>query len=114
MKLIATKDFSRVPALDFIDLPDRIHENHIHKGATFDVGKAAKFTDLNKTDQQLVAGLVHAGCVGDASDEKVVKAVQAEIAADKKRAENAAKAETASANQAMVAQLTALLAKAAK
>lgn len=114
MKLIALRDFSRVPALDGINIENARHQNEIHKGATFEIGKAAKLEDLNGPDKLLVAQLVYAGAVGDATDKSLVDAVKSDLAADKKREEAMAAREAAAGNQNLMNQLTALLSKASK
>lgn len=108
MKLIALKDFRNVPALS-LEIKDALHPLHVHKGATFELGKGDTLKDCSKPDQELLAHLNLAGCIGDANDEAVVKAVKAEVAADKKREEAAAKANAAAGDSALVAQLLAVL-----
>lgn len=113
MDLIALRDFRRTPDLKDIEVQGAIHENHIHMGATFSIGTAKELKDLSVRDRQLVAHLAFAKCVGDATDPKVVKAVKEEIAVNERREKNAAKLNAAADSSALVAQLTALVAKAA-
>lgn len=108
MKLIALKDFRNVPGLE-LEIKDAQHDNHVHKGATFEIGKYDVLKDCSKTDQQTVAQLIVSGCVGDATDEKVVKAVKLEVEADEKREKAAAKANSAANDSALVQQLIAML-----
>jgi hypothetical protein len=86
MQLIALKDFYKTPKLEDIEIENPKHEKFIHKGARFTLGR----TDLldkepNKDTAALIAQLVYSGCVGDATDPKTVKAVEAELAVDKTR-----------------------------
>ena len=111
MKLIALKDFARVQALEDVAIEGAKHSRHIHKGATFDIGKAEKLKDLTKGDQYLVAQLTVAGCVGDATDEKLVKAVQAEVAAEERSRKAAEEREKLATNSGLAQQIAALAAK---
>ena len=81
MRLIALKDFARVGPLADLPIDDLKHERQVHKGARFEIGRSDKLKDVNKRDQELIAQLVVTGCVGDATDPKVVKAVEADVAA---------------------------------
>lgn len=108
MKLIALKDFRNVPGLE-LEIEDALHANHVHKGATFEIGKADALKDCSKSDQQTIAQLIVSGCVGDANDANVVKAVKAEVDADEKREKAAAKANSAANDSALVQQLIAML-----
>lgn len=77
MKLIARKDFRNNVGLK---IADPLHDHHVHKGATFEM-------DEKDADQeQTIALLNAAGCIADATNEKAVKAIQAEVAADAKKA----------------------------
>src|SRR4051812_30609924 len=112
MKLIALKDFANNFGLE---IEDALHDRHVHKGHVFEIGRANNLKDLRKEDAGaafLVAQLSVAGCVGDATDTKVVTAVKEEIALDKKREENAKKLQAATDGSALVSQLTAFLQKA--
>jgi len=113
MKLIALKDFANNFGLE---VEDPLHERHVHAGAIFDIGQGKTLEELRKKEvpaAMLVAQLTVAGCVGDATDEKVVKAVKESVAQDRKREETAKKLQQAADGSALVAQLTALLQKAA-
>jgi hypothetical protein len=110
MKLIALKDFANNSQFE---ISSPLHDRLVHKGATFEIGTGKVLKDLTKADQFLVAQLTVSGCVGDATDSKVVKAVQDDVAADKKREETAAKLNTAASSNALIEQLTVLLQKAA-
>src|SRR5258708_23097506 len=93
MKLIATRDFFRVPALKNIKVEGGppIHQNQIHKGARFEIGEGAKLSDLTEQEKQLVGLLSYANCIGDATNAEVLKSVGDDIATDKKREANVAK-----------------------
>lgn len=108
MNLIALKDFRNVQSIN-LTLEDALHENHVHKGATFEIGKGAKLKDCSKPEQELIAQLILAGCVGDATDKAVVEAVNKEVKADKAREAAAAKTNAAANDSALVQQLIALL-----
>lgn len=108
MKLIALKDFRNVAALGLKQdgkskIKDAIHDDHIHKGAQFEIGSGKDLAALHKNEPgtaQIVAQLFVSKCVGDASDSEVVKAVQAEVEVDKKREANAKKIDQAAADAA--------------
>jgi hypothetical protein len=113
MQLIALRDFSRTPDLKDVEIKDTIHDKHIHKGALFQIGTGKILKDVTPVERTQIATLVFARCVGDATDPKVVQEVKDEILTDKKREENAKRLNAASDSSALVAQLTALLQKAA-
>lgn len=109
MDLIAKKDFYRVAALkaegiaDVGNLKDEQHPNMIHKGARFSLGTGKTVIEIRKTNAALAEVLAHlfyAGCVGDSNDKEVVKAVEDEIAADRKREASIAKLNKAANEQA--------------
>lgn len=116
MKLIALRDFANNIGLD-PESHDLNHDGQVDKGTVFEIGQGVNdlktLAKRDKASAMLVAQLTAAGCVGDATDAKVVKAVQDEIALDKKREETAKRLNAAADGSALVAQLTALLAKAA-
>lgn len=112
MKLIATKDFANVPALG-LSIKDAQHPAHIHKGATFEIGKEATLGKLTKSEQELVATLIVSEVAGDASDEKLVKQINAEVEAETKKAKASVKVDDSVSNANLVATLTKLLEKAA-
>ncbi len=116
MKLIATKDFANVGDLkDYIDEKElKVHPRHVHKGHVFAVGSSDKLKDCTKKEQQLIAQLYVSGSVGDAGDAKVVKSVQDEIAADKRREANDKAAQMRAETSGLSAALQELLLKAAK
>lgn len=99
MKLIALRDFRNVAQLRLKDgddsiVKDAVHDDHVHKGAVFEIGKEQSLEALRKKDlpsAQIVAHLIASGAVGDASDNKLVEKVGTEIAVEKKRLANAAK-----------------------
>lgn len=81
MKLIARKDFRNNCGLK---VADPLHDHHVHKGAIFEI-------DETKPDnEQIIAQLNAGGCIADATNEKAVKAIQAEVAADAKKTQTAA------------------------
>jgi hypothetical protein len=84
MKLIAKRDFRNTGQA--IEIEDAIHPDHVHKGAIFIVGKEEKtpFDGLSRQDKEFVSLLNAADCIADGSDDKIVKQVMAEVAADKK------------------------------
>lgn len=102
MKLIALKDFRNVPALRLTDdgkstVDKAVHDEHIHKGAVFDIGAGKTLDELRKSDRptaEIVAQLVVAGCVGEANDAKVVAAVKEDLAQDSRRQATAEKLDT--------------------
>lgn len=113
MKLIALRDIARTPALEDMEIENAAHPRHIHAGATFDIGKAASLAELKGGDRELVALLFASNAAGDATDSKVVKAVQDEVSVNRRREERAAKANSSAALDGVSQQLSALVAKAA-
>jgi len=98
MQLIALKDFFKGPKLEDIELKDSVHDKVIHKGARFTLGKTDSLDkEPNKDTAYLIAQLVYSGCVGDATDAKTLKSVEAEIATDKGREATAKKRDQESA-----------------
>jgi hypothetical protein len=109
MKLIALHNFRNVPALRLKDdggkttIENAVHDDTIHKGATFEIGRAKDLDEMRKTDRpnaEIVAQLFVSGCIGDATDVKIVKAVNDELAAEAKREEHFAKLNEAASLQA--------------
>lgn len=106
MKLIVTRDFRN----NFgAEVKDPIHEHHIHKGAILEIGPAGlEFSNqehwkrLSGDERKLIANLHGAKCVGDGSNEKLVKQIQSEAAAEKAAAEKAAKTTMAAGSAADV------------
>lgn len=122
MELIALKDFRNVNNLRLKEedkegkrvstVEGAPHDDHIHKGARINIGSGKTLKDIQKSDPataQVIASLVVSGCVGDASDKEVVKAVEEDLAIDKKRAANAAKLNEAAGDSALVKQLISQL-----
>jgi len=93
MNLIALKDFRNVRALK-VSITGAKHAAHVHKGARFKIGPDTPnntIEELNVADDvsaQSAAKLIASGVAGPA-DEKTVAAVEAEIAQDKRREEQA-------------------------
>lgn len=83
------------------------HKQHIHKGATFNIGSASEYKDLSPAEKELVAHLVVSGKIAEAT-EASTKRVNAEVAADAARAEADAKATKASAQPGVAELLKAL------
>ena len=90
MKLIALREFRNVGRKIKID--NAQHDDHVHKGATFEIGAGDEIAKLASPDKELAAQLIYAGFAGDATDAKIVKRVQAEVAAEEKKAKAAATA----------------------
>lgn len=86
MKLIAKRNF-RNPGRQIKLDKHEFNEDHIHKGAIFEIGGNKAFEALNKTDQELVVALNAADCLGDASNPEIVKAIQKELVQDVARLE---------------------------
>lgn len=91
MKFIALKDFAKVGPLIEIEIPGQIHDRHIHKGAIFEIGQGDVLKKMDPSAKALIAQLVVTSCIGDATDAKLVKAVNDEIEMDAQRAENHAR-----------------------
>ena len=123
MKFIAKYDIRNVASMRLKDEDGKStvagakHDDHIHKGAAFDIGPEAKtLQELSKKDREagvLAALLISTGAAVDASDAKAVQAVKDEIAVDEKRAEAAKKLDVQSQLAGLgSAALSALTAKA--
>ena len=126
MKWIAKRDFLRTPELQDITLTgacegaskDAPHADHIHEGALFEYGTAkdeAQLRDPKFRDpkRELIAQLRYSGCIGDASDEIVVRKVVENVKLNKAREATAAKLAAAADNSGMIQAFTRLLEKAA-
>lgn len=122
MKLIATRDFYNNCGIAGVRFDEDAgkhvggvegapHPLHVHKGAKFDIGTTSEFKNLTGPEKKLVAELVHANCIGDATDKKVCARVAAEIAAEKKREEAQLKAAKEAAGGSAVVALTELFQK---
>lgn len=88
-----------------LEIENPANARHIHKGATFSIGTAKNLKELPRDDRMLAAELIASGAVGDATDPKVVKTVQDEIAAEESRQSNLTRLDAAGSN----AQVSALL-----
>jgi hypothetical protein len=114
MKLIALRSF-RNNTEPRIELDGAKHDNHIHKGAIFSIGIGKDGKDivdadkLSKTDERNIGLLQMSGCVGDATDEKLVKKIQAQVAEEDAAESRAKKSVAAGSNADIVAQLVAAL-----
>lgn len=93
MQLIAIRNF-RNPGRA-LEIEEPVAPDHVHKGAIFEIGGKAPFDKLNRTDKELVVQLNAAQCIADATDEKIVKAVRAELEEESKAAKAKAAAATA-------------------
>ena len=91
MKLIAQTDF-RNNLEPKPEIPGSPHPDHIPMGTIFDYGRGEKLADATASEQQTIGLLASLRVIGDASDEKIVKRVQAEVASRKKTAQNIAAA----------------------
>jgi hypothetical protein len=103
MDLIATRSFRNVPFKDFgrITVPNALHDDHVHKGAIFEIGTAETLKGLAKEDQkaaELTARLLMAKCVEPATPETIAR-VSAELEQDRVRAERVAQANAAATLQ---------------
>ena len=86
MNLVATSDF-RNPDPETIDLgADAKHKLHVHKGARFAIGGDLPIEKLSASQKKLVAELNAAGRIVDEGQKEAVKAIDAEVAADAKKA----------------------------
>jgi len=109
MKYICTSDFPNPPGKPIVieDVRDesgkvvraqshvlvggKPAKEHVHKGAVFTIGTASEFKDLSPADRTLVAQLFVSKKIKDATPANI-KAIDEEVAADKKRAERDAEA----------------------
>lgn len=86
MKLVATSDF-RNPDVETIDVgADKVHDLHISKGDRFEIGGELPFEKLSAEKKKLIVELNAAGRIVEASQTEKVKAIDAEVAAEKKKA----------------------------
>ena len=111
MKFIALKDFSN----NFnLEVQNAIHPRHIHKGYQFEIGTGEDLKKLQPEEKLLVAQLTVSGCVGLASDKKLVARVHDEIEQDRKREANARNINMQAAAGAAAYQLQVALEAVAK
>jgi hypothetical protein len=80
MRLIALRDFRNTHPKE-IRIENAINESHVHKGAIFEIDEKAK------GGSELILELNVNGCVGDATEDRTVKAITSEVAAEKRKAE---------------------------
>ncbi len=117
MNLIALRDFRNVAHLKLkkagkSTVTGAVHDDHIHRGATFAIGDEKDLASLNKADPAtaaVVAQLIVAKCVGDADDEKVVAAVKEQVELDKKREESHKRLNENANNSLLVEKILATL-----
>ena len=108
MQFIATRAIYKVPKLQNIKLDKELHPNAIHKGAIFSIGDDKAFDSLPRDEKEIVALLVDSHCVGDANDTELVKRINAEVLAEKRREENVERINLAAAKAALGNQLVGL------
>lgn len=89
MKLVAKNDFFNSPSLGItVDKKDKLfrHENHVHKGARFEIGSAEHFKDLKPDEKENVGRLLAHGCAVMNSEENdkngVIETIDAEAKAE--------------------------------
>lgn len=130
MKWIAKRDFYRTPELADVEitggckgaptpvkndaglLVSPLHDNHIHKGAIFELGTSKDESELrtkNDPKRKLIAQLRYAGCISDASDKDCVKRIEEDIATDIKRNAEVEKRNKQTAGSDAVEKLTAMI-----
>jgi len=109
MDLIAIRDFAKTPMFNSIAVKGEKHPRHIHKGARITLGDFAP-EEINKLpitpEKQIAAALLFHRCARHATPENVA-AVEAELAVDRRREENAAKRDLL-AQATVIAQLQRL------
>jgi hypothetical protein len=109
MRYIATSDFANPPGNPVVieDIKDekgavvraqapvvlngKPCKTHVQKGAVFTIGTATEYKDLSPAERTLVAQLMVARKIADATDANV-KRIDAEVKDDKARAERDAQA----------------------
>lgn len=94
MKFVAIKDFANVKALGLDKADHKLaHENHVHKGTRFAVGKTEIFKDLREDDKTLVAQLIasRSAIVDCDANKPLIEKVDTEVKAEAKAAEAAGK-----------------------
>jgi hypothetical protein len=123
MKLITTRAIRNVPALGLTEdgkstIEGALNDYHVPKGTIFEIGDSKlklceedlkKLRKSNSEAAETVSQLVHAKCVADGNDPKVVAAVKASIAEDETRAEDRRALSATAQNQSVANQLLALL-----
>jgi len=92
MELLAIRSFKNPQRALVIE--NALHPDHVHKGATFEIGGKAPFEQLTGDDKKLVGLLNHANCVGLPTPANIAQ-VAAEVA------EEAAREATRPAPQAL-------------
>ena len=119
MKFIAKKSFAFVPAMAGIVTITKELKNpgHVDKGEELTIGTAEQVSDLTPTQKAVAGQLVASGSIVDASNKAEVKKIEAEVAAENKKAEQEAKKAASAAislEEKIAAAVTAALAGAAK
>ena len=83
MNLVATSNF-RNNVQDTLMVEDALHETFVHKGARLSLGGNLPFEKLSAADKRIIAELNRAGRIVDVSQTEQVKAIDAEVAAERK------------------------------
>ena len=108
MNLIAIRNFRNVDCLRLKEngkstVAGAIHNDQVHKGALFSIGKFKTVDEGCKTDlpnARLIFELIRSGAAAPADDAKLVQRIQTEIAADAQAAATSAANARALTNQA--------------
>ncbi len=111
MKLIALHNFRNTFAID-LDGNGKLTEDEkfVKQGTVFHIGGPKPFEQCSKADQEKIALLAAAKCVGDAENKKVVETVRAEMkSAEALEKRNASTAVAAGSAADLVKQLTEAL-----
>jgi hypothetical protein len=102
MKWILKRSIFRVPALENIKViaacngasVESPHENELHRGGIFELGRAETIAEFWKDKEdpkrKIIAELIYAGAISDASDKEVLARIEKEIETDAKREANRA------------------------
>jgi hypothetical protein len=88
MRLVACRNLFKVPSMASIEVKGSPHSRHVPKGSVFEIGTAPDMKGLTRDEKNVVALLVTSNGAADASDEKLVARVLAEVEAEKKSAAN--------------------------
>jgi hypothetical protein len=112
MRLIALRGFKNnaKALIKFERGSEPVHADGVHAGAIFTIGDEAPVSELPEAYKYIIGQLAQAKCIGDASDEKLVKRVQAEVKADKARAEEQANLVAAGSHADVARQVASVLA----
>jgi hypothetical protein len=89
MKLIAKAGF-RNNIEPPLEIDKAKNKDHVHKGAIFEYGRGATLKECSQAEQRIIGQLALAGCIADATDSKIVKRIQDEVAQEAKTEKNIA------------------------